>query len=171
MNSLWDIRIFLGLVPKESPCIYIYIHIYIYRDLPIYSCVTDYETSYTWFENCFWNNSWTHLVLFLYRATQTSRAATWSSRTGFETTTLSQAYSLTHTVCANIQGQIMKCIITVPQTKKSTVQGTDRCHGHLQTRSVVKSDDRVHKIRVTFLEYFNLDETKCYGVGKRMWRD
>jgi hypothetical protein len=21
MNSLWDIRIFLGLVPKESPCI------------------------------------------------------------------------------------------------------------------------------------------------------
>jgi hypothetical protein len=20
MNSLWDIRIFLGLVPKESPC-------------------------------------------------------------------------------------------------------------------------------------------------------
>ena len=22
MNSLWDIRIFLGLVPKESPCIY-----------------------------------------------------------------------------------------------------------------------------------------------------
>ena len=25
MNGLWDIRIFLGLVPKESPCIYIYI--------------------------------------------------------------------------------------------------------------------------------------------------
>ena len=25
MNSLWDIHIFLGLVPKESPCIYIYI--------------------------------------------------------------------------------------------------------------------------------------------------
>jgi hypothetical protein len=22
MNSLWDIRIFLGLVPKESPCTY-----------------------------------------------------------------------------------------------------------------------------------------------------
>jgi hypothetical protein len=22
MNSLWDIRIFLGLVPKESPCIF-----------------------------------------------------------------------------------------------------------------------------------------------------
>ena len=22
MNSLWDIRIFLGLVPKESPCVY-----------------------------------------------------------------------------------------------------------------------------------------------------
>jgi hypothetical protein len=22
MNSLWDIRIFLGLVPKESPCMY-----------------------------------------------------------------------------------------------------------------------------------------------------
>ena len=27
MNSLWDIRIFLGLVPKESPCI-----ILLYRD-------------------------------------------------------------------------------------------------------------------------------------------
>jgi hypothetical protein len=24
MNSLWDIRIFLGLVPKESPCISVY---------------------------------------------------------------------------------------------------------------------------------------------------
>jgi hypothetical protein len=24
INSLWDIRIFLGLVPKESPCIFIY---------------------------------------------------------------------------------------------------------------------------------------------------
>ena len=24
MNSLWDIRIFLGLVPRESPCIYIW---------------------------------------------------------------------------------------------------------------------------------------------------
>ena len=23
LNSLWDIRIFLGLVPKESPCIII----------------------------------------------------------------------------------------------------------------------------------------------------
>jgi hypothetical protein len=23
MNSLWDIRIFLGLVTKESPCIYV----------------------------------------------------------------------------------------------------------------------------------------------------
>jgi hypothetical protein len=31
MNSLWDIRIFLGLVPKESPCttamvIRVYLH-------------------------------------------------------------------------------------------------------------------------------------------------
>jgi hypothetical protein len=30
MNSLCDIRIFLGLVPEESLCIYIYIYIYIY---------------------------------------------------------------------------------------------------------------------------------------------
>ena len=27
MNSLWDTRIFLGLVPKESPCINININI------------------------------------------------------------------------------------------------------------------------------------------------
>jgi hypothetical protein len=32
MNSLGDIRIFLGLVPKESSCIYrIYVYMYIYN--------------------------------------------------------------------------------------------------------------------------------------------
>jgi hypothetical protein len=32
MNSLWDIRIFLGLVPKESPCIMIIIYYIIIYD-------------------------------------------------------------------------------------------------------------------------------------------
>ena len=34
MNSLWDIRIFLGLVPKESPCIIPY-DLFIFEDFVI----------------------------------------------------------------------------------------------------------------------------------------
>jgi len=41
------------------------------------------------------------------------------------------------------------------------VQGTDHSHAHFQTHSVVKSDDPIHKMRVTFLDYFNPDKTKC----------
>jgi hypothetical protein len=47
------------------------------------------------------------------------------------------------------------------------VQGTDRCHAHLQAHSVVNSDDPIRNTRVTFLEYFNPAETTCYAVGKR----
>ena len=34
MNSLWDIRIFLGLVPKESLCTYVFINFIKSFDFP-----------------------------------------------------------------------------------------------------------------------------------------
>ena len=53
MNSFWDIRIFFGLIPKESPCIYIYIYyintcLIINRYIPVSNLKFQYTVQFQW---------------------------------------------------------------------------------------------------------------------------
>jgi hypothetical protein len=59
MNSLWDIRIFLGLVPKESPCIssLFKIFLFIFFQLQVNSDVMhDVIQNYRAFGSIHWHN-------------------------------------------------------------------------------------------------------------------